>query len=121
MANTIEEISNDFLSEAHEDYVGLWSLIWRIKNLLGEGDPQRVRAVTMAVLTELFQEALIKAGMPNAEGEFEEWKDGPDEIIKRIEGEWHQLGREPNIGDIVWFTTTEKGDARMEQRKQKNK
>jgi hypothetical protein len=28
----------------------------------------------------------------------------PQEVIARIEAEWTGLGRDPNIGQIVWFT-----------------
>jgi len=112
--NTIEELKNDFLVECHDDYVGLWSLIWTIENEMRETDPQRIRALTISLITELLKQGLIKAGMPNAHGEFEEWRASPDEIVKRIEKEWDQLGREPNLGDVVWFTTTKKGDAQIQ-------
>jgi len=111
MTKSIEQISKEFLSECHDDYVGLWSLIWSIKNEMGETNPQNIRALTISLVTELLQQGLIEAGMPNSKGEFEGWQETPDEIIKRIEREWDQLGREPNIGEIVWFTASERGDS----------
>ena len=114
--HSIKEVRDDFLSESHEDFVGLWSLIWRIKNEMGATDPKSVRAHSMEILRELLSEGLIKAGMPNEEGELAEWQENSEQIVKRIEGEWDQLGREPDIGDIVWFTTTEKGNTHIEQR-----
>jgi hypothetical protein len=112
---SIEQISNEFLSECHDDYVGLWSLIWTIENKVGETNPQRARALTISLITDLLKEGLIKAGMPNANGEFEEWPGTPGELVKRIEREWDQLGREPNIGEIVWFTASGKGDTDGEE------
>jgi hypothetical protein len=114
--NTVKEVRDDFLAESHDDYVGLWSLIWRFENGMGETRPKRIRSLTISLLKELLKQGLIKAGMPNARGEFEEWRDSSDKIIKRIAREWDQLGREPKIGDIVWFTTTEKGDTQVQQR-----
>lgn len=109
----MKTIRKEFLAECHEDYVGLWSLVWTVEHETGELDPQAKRVLTIRLVTELLQSGLIKAGMPNAEGEFEAWRIGVDQIIYRIEREWDQLESDPNIGDIVWFTTTEKGDAQV--------
>jgi hypothetical protein len=29
----------------------------------------------------------------------------PDQAVSRIEKEWSALGREPNIGEVAWFTS----------------
>jgi hypothetical protein len=116
MIYSLESISNGFLAECREDYVGLWKLIWRIGNETRETDPDTIRSLAIALLTNLLNKGLIKAGMPNATGEFEEWRASPDEIIRRIEARWDRLGKEPDIGDVVWFTTTEKGDVESQSR-----
>lgn len=72
--------------------------------------------MTLALLMKLLNEGLVKAGMPDAKGNFESWRDSSDEIIRRIETEWDRLGKQPGIGDVVWFTTTEKGDAEIASR-----
>lgn len=112
----IEKVKTEFLSESYDDYVGLWSLVRRIKLQMDNDNPTRVRELTIALLAELLHKGLIKAGIPRTTGEFEEWRTNPNEIVKRIEKEWDQLVGEPNIGDIVWFTTTEKGDTQIKQR-----
>jgi len=106
----VESIRRDFLREASDDYVGLWSLIRRIKFDLGYNDPATVRAVTLSILKELLAQGLIRAGIPHTTGDFEEWNLSPVKTLQRLEHEWDGLGREPNIGDIVWFTSTEKGE-----------
>ena len=111
----IDTIKRDFLIENSDDYAGLWSLIHRIKFGLGYTDPATVRGITISLLTELLRQGLIKAGIPRISGEFEEWQLSPDEIVRRIEKEWDSLGREPNIGDIVWFTTTKAGDVKAQE------
>jgi hypothetical protein len=104
---SISEVENDFLSETREDFVGLWALVWRIRNEVGEHDPEKIRAHSMSILRALLNDGVIKAGVPNDDGDFVEWCGSPEQIINRIEDEWHQLGREPDIGDIVWFTSIE--------------
>ncbi len=115
MSYSLESISNGFLAECREDYVGLWKLIWRIGKETHETDPHTIRSLAIALLTNLLNRDLVKAGMPNAAGDFEEWRASSDEIIRRIETEWDRLGKEPDIGDVVWFTTTKKGEAETNQ------
>src|SRR5258708_26189540 len=95
-----KEVQNDFLSESREDLVGLWSVIWRIKNEMGENDPLRVQALSVDILRALLNDGLIKAGVPNDEGEFVEWCGSTETILTRIKEEWDHLGREPDIGDV---------------------
>lgn len=108
--NNLEKVKRDFLVECTDDYVGLWSVIRRIKHALKEESSENIRAISVALIRGFLEPGLIKAGMPRITGEFEEWQFGPEEIVQRIESEWDKLGREPNIGDIVWFTSTKAGD-----------
>jgi hypothetical protein len=106
MMNAIHEITQQFLTEAQEDYVGLWSLVWEIR-LLKELDPNETRSLVIGIIAELLHKNLIKAGIPNCAGEFEEWSGTAEEIVTRIQSEWDTLGKDPDIGDIVWFVSTE--------------
>jgi len=54
-----KEVREDFLSESADDYVGLWSLIRRIKFDMGSKDPATVRGMTMSLLAELLGKGLI--------------------------------------------------------------
>ena len=40
---------------------------------------------------------------------FDHWNLTPSETVARISKEWDKLGRLPTIGDIVYFTITDKG------------
>jgi len=107
MTNDLQEIAKDFLTEAQEDYVGLWSLVWDIKNDFPELDRNESRASVLNIIRELLHENLIKAGIPKISGDFEEWTGSVEEIVSRIRNEWEELGTDPTIGDIVWFVSTE--------------
>lgn len=109
----IEEIKNVLLTECSVDYVGLWEVMAHVEYGLKHSNPQEVRELTMKLVGELLHEGLIKAGDPKDTGGFVAWKLSPEETVKRIRDEWNALGREPNLGDIVWFTTTEAGDAQV--------
>jgi hypothetical protein len=66
--------------------------------------------VTLALLHYLLATGIVEAGLPNSQGGFEAWTLTPDETIKKIASEWSRLGRDPDVGEIVWFTTPAKSD-----------
>ncbi|MGP1386326.1 MAG: hypothetical protein ACTS2F_22390 [Thainema sp.] len=47
--------------------------------------------------------------------EYKVWDLDIDSSIQRIETEWDELGREPNIGEIAWLETSEKGEKEAER------
>jgi len=116
----LERVKRGVLKEGTEDYVGLWMIIWQIRYILNGGgypsqredraDPLQVRRLTLALVQELLEQGLVEAGAPTPDGKgFKPWPLEPHEVVGRIQSEWDTLGREPNIGEIVWFTDTEKG------------
>ena len=109
-----ERIKNVLLTECMVDYVGLWEAISHVEYGLSDASAQKVREVTMDLIGELMHEGLVKAGDLNEISGFVPWQHNPEEALKRISDEWSALGHEPNLGDIVWLTTTEAGDAKVE-------
>jgi len=89
------------LTECEEDYVGLWSILRQVR----EARYPHPQIVTLALLRYLLATGIIEAGLPDANGGFHIWTSKPDDTISRIALEWSKLGHDPDIGDIVWFTT----------------
>jgi hypothetical protein len=97
------------LAECRDDYVGLWSIVRRVANDIE--DRSKVMETTLELLGKLLREDDIAAGT------FEErtsdysnplfctWDQPVDKILRTIETEWQNLGRDPDIGEIVWFTS----------------
>jgi hypothetical protein len=55
----------------------------------------------------LLDEGLIVAGFPTRDGRgFEPSPYSPQETVDRIRTEWQKLGRDPVIGEVVWFNAT---------------
>ena len=122
----LNRLKRDVLKESAEDYVGLWSIIWRIRYELNDqeyppreedqADPVEVRCMTLGLVQDLLQDGLVRVGFPTLDGRgFEPWSLEPGEVTYRINLEWDALGREPNIGEVVWFTTTEKGTKEVQR------
>jgi hypothetical protein len=112
----MNQLKRDVLAECEEDYVGLWSIIWRVRYALNDGqyplpeddraDSSEVRRLTLQLVQDLLEAGLVQAGSPAPDGRgFARWSLRPREVVRRITSEWDALGREPNIGEVVWFAT----------------
>ncbi|MBV9282739.1 MAG: hypothetical protein JOZ41_21900 [Chloroflexi bacterium] len=111
MRSKIQEIERLLLTEGVKDYVGLWSVFWVVRLFISEADPALVRCIVLTVLFDLIDAGLIVAGFPTRDGRgFEPWDWGPTETIRAVQEGLHRLGREPTLGEIVWFTSTPTGN-----------
>lgn len=94
-----------------EDHVGLWFVIAHVEDFYRGDDRALIRAKTLGVLRELLDAGLVHAGNPALDGNaFLSWNLSPEETVARISREWNELGHDPSIGDIVWFTATAAGE-----------
>ena len=100
----LEQIVKDFVLEASEDNVGLWRIVNAVRHEFGEADEARVQAISLKVVEELLNHGLEVVDYYQGRG----WARWPDQdaqaILARIDREWNVLGREPNLGDICWFS-----------------
>jgi hypothetical protein len=87
-----------------EDYTGLWLIVAKLREATGGAIDA---AGILDILLGLLRENRIEAGMATRGGGFEPWTLSPEEAVARIAAEWKQLGRDPDLGDIVWFNATE--------------
>src|SRR5947208_4142129 len=103
---TLDKVRDDVLTECADDHVGLWSLVWQVRHELGTSDPDVLRRQVLDLIRQLLASGKVRAGFPAPDGRgFREWSLPPDQLIARIQAEWNALGRTPDIGDIVYFTT----------------
>lgn len=103
--NDLTPIARQILGECREDYVGLWSIVRRIRGA-GVEDRTRIIETTLPLLTQLLSEGRIKVGQ-FSDQKFHEWKVQPQDAIAKIESEWKKLGRDPDIGEVAWFVAAE--------------
>ena len=87
--------------ECREDYVGLWSVMRRIKES-DLPDGANVMEETLSLIAPLISGGSVVVGQFE-DGKFREWLMMPEEILGRIRRDWLALGRDPDIGDIVWL------------------
>ncbi len=105
---TPEEVLDSLVEECQEDHIGLWRIVNAVRFDLGSADAGQTRTLVLRLVRRLLQERGIQVGWPAPDGRhFIPWDLTPDQAIHRIEKEWSALGREPNIGELAWFTGTE--------------
>ncbi len=105
------QLHRQILTLCAEDHLGLWFAMTPVENVFEKANSDEIRRRTLEILYDLLKLDLIQAGFPAEDGRsFKTWGLSPDETIQRINQEWDVLGRDPTIGEIVWFTTTEMGD-----------
>ncbi|MCP3999196.1 MAG: hypothetical protein GY722_29645 [bacterium] len=108
--NHLSEIQRDLLVEGLDDYVGLWQVARAVRREAPHYTNDNVRERSLKELGLLLHAGYIKPGQLTEDGGFLEWQLGPAESLKRIDSEWRELGHDPNIYQICWFSNTNEGD-----------
>ena len=108
------EFYNDLIIEGMEDYVGLWEIIHEFHVKYPNKSQEEVQLMTLEALQEILETGFMKIGMfeyiDEKNLEYQVWELDINNSIQRVEKEWNELRREPNIGEVAWLVTTEKGE-----------
>ena len=113
----LDRIRQEILTHLEIDWVELWLFPHLLHEIGGVRDEAKRREVSMALIRELLESGIIEAGEIDWEKKrFVPWLLGVEETIGRIESEWTQLGREPGMSEIGWFSLTEKGETKAQSK-----
>lgn len=105
---TPEEVLESLVEECQEDHVGLWRIVNAVRLDLGSSNPGETRTMTLRLIRSLLYERGMQVGHPASDGRhFVAWDLPADQALSRIEKEWSALGRDPNIGEVAWFTSAQ--------------
>ena len=108
--NVPQYILDEIIAEAKADEVGLWFIIGRIRDHFAGKEPLFLQETTLQCVTELLASGEVVAGYYKPDGSgIDVWDMEPERIVSRVRLAWDELGREPNIGDIVVFIGMEWG------------
>lgn len=102
--NTTDRAFATILAECHEDYVGLWSIIYEVKRCLPAGASyfeETIKLIERLILEEDVVAGDFATGVAHG---FRQWEMPAEATIERIRCEWQLLGHEPTPGDVVWLT-----------------
>jgi hypothetical protein len=109
----LTKLTARLLNDCKENPVGLWTVVWEVRYELHGGkvpslqddrsEPQQVRHVSMQLIERLLTSG-VQAGFPAPDGtKFIPWVLTTERALDRISAEWTALGREPTMGEVVWF------------------
>jgi len=105
---TCDDVLEGLVEECQEDHVGLWRIVNAVRLDVGAKNPIETQAMTLRLVRSLLQERGMQVGQPAADGRhFVAWDLPAEQAVRRIEKEWSALGREPNIGEVAWFTSAQ--------------
>ena len=82
-------------------------LVGDVRRAIPDGNSAQVMSYTIEILDGLLTSKKIVAGNFSEDKEFCQWKNSTIDTLERIREEWVALGRDPTIGEIVWFTVIE--------------
>ncbi len=106
---TADEVLQSLAEECEADHVGLWEIVHAVRLDLGSQNPTETRALTLQLVRRLLDQQGMQVGHPASDGRhFVSWDLSPEQVVRRIEQEWTALGREPNIGEVAWFSRSSK-------------
>lgn len=108
-AKTRSIAEKEMLLEGLDDYLGLWEFVASIRNESHTEEAGEVRRRTLDLVRGILDEGLASPGFPTREGHFDVVEMNTEDAITRISREWDELGREPDIWEIIWFRLTDKG------------
>lgn len=109
-ADQLRVIADAIAEECKVDFVGIWAVLWEVKQAFPDASEPDAKEKTFTVLRYLLNMTVVS-------GEFEQekfwaWKVSPDEALARVRERWDSLGREPDIGDIGWLAEADAAPSR---------
>ncbi len=108
--STLSEIGQELVDEGLDDYVGLWEVAWILRRRKPSYTDDEIHEAALEILGPLLRKGLMKPGALQEKGGFRAWKLTAEESLARIDQEWRELGQDPNIGQVCWFSNTASGD-----------
>jgi hypothetical protein len=101
---TPEQIIGSYEKAITEDYIGLWEVVHSAKHVLKSRE-DNVQAVTLDLVKRMLARDFRAGYLAKSGSGFNPWPDqNAESVLRRIKAEWDELGHEPNISDICWFT-----------------
>jgi hypothetical protein len=100
----INEIAENFINEAANDYVGLWAIAPAVRRDLRLSSNEDVKAHTLDVIRVLLNRGLLPGDYLKTGFYFWRERDAAS-IIARIDREWDPVNGDPLLGDSsCWFS-----------------
>ena len=98
---TYEKTKSYILAWSIEDTVSLYFVPSFVEQCYRYEDSELIKITSLAIIKDLLEEGLVRAGDLLSDNTFVHWNMSIDEIIGKIKQEWENLGRELEIYELV--------------------
>jgi hypothetical protein len=98
----VEDVGAFLAEECRHDFVGLWILVREVRERLPQLTVAELRSIVIDIVARALQTHVAVPG-EFAGNEFVQWASPLEETLRRIDAGWVALGRDPDIGDLVWL------------------
>lgn len=101
----VDHVISMFIAQGKGGPFGLWEIVKVVKEELGVQKNAEIWSQSMQIVRALLQSGIRAGDSPYTNrGDFVAWPDNELEaIVARIENEWVNSSREPNLPDSPWF------------------
>jgi hypothetical protein len=99
---TIDELVQNYINHAKDDYFGLWVIADRLKQNEGVQSDEEVKEKTLLIAQKLMQ-ANVLPGVLADKGSFNFWSTSPADSLVRMAIEWPQTGIPTLASGNCWF------------------
>jgi len=111
-------VLSKLLAECREDFVEVWSVLWKVRYELCDGDypvdvyertdPAEVRRLALGVIAAAMEQGVRVGFFSDASPS--EYPPPlsvarPTEVMERLTAEWERLGHEPSMAELAGFTS----------------
>jgi hypothetical protein len=102
---SIDEIANEFLEEARQDYIGLWAISGSVRWDFGLSSNEEVKTRSLDVVCILLNHGLWPGDFDYGKSKIYFWNEpNAAACLARIDREWDVTKGDPNLGkSICWF------------------
>ena len=108
--SVVRKLDQEILVNGLSDYVGFWEPVRLLRRREPRLNESELKKVILMTIRSLVDDDLMEFGEVNVDGTFSTWALTSHEAISVIRDQWDSLGRDPNVGEIVWMHNTLSGD-----------
>jgi hypothetical protein len=107
-------LQQEILKVCVDDDCDLRLLIRVVREESPHTEPQALQALCLQVIHDLHRAGYIHAGSANP-GHFDVWDIPTEQLVSDIKRAWDNLGRDPEMWEIVWFRATLDGIKKLNE------
>jgi hypothetical protein len=93
------------LESASDDWVGLWELPYLARSVGGAASKEQERQMSLEAIRVLLEDHGAQVGDVTIAQGFVGWPLDSDAVVERIDREWRELKRHPQMGEVGWIRT----------------